>query len=46
VTIVAVGISISGMSVIVQQKWLWGVVIGFGVVGGLGVILGMISMLL
>lgn len=46
VTILAAGISLCGMSVVVSQKWLWGVGIVFGVVGGLGVILGIISMLL
>jgi hypothetical protein len=46
VTILAVGISVSGMSVVVDQKWLWGVGMVFGVVGAVGVVLGIIFMLL
>ena len=42
VTIIAAGISISGMSVIVQQKWLW--VAGM-MLGAVGVVMGVISML-
>jgi hypothetical protein len=45
VTILAVGISVSGMAVVVDQKWLWGVGMVFGIVGSVGVILGIISML-
>jgi 1,4-dihydroxy-2-naphthoate octaprenyltransferase len=45
VTIIAAGISISGMSVIVQQKWLWAVGMVLGAVGAVGVVMGIISML-
>jgi hypothetical protein len=45
VTLLAVGISVSGMSVVIEQKWLWGVGMIFGVVGAVGVILGILSML-
>lgn len=46
VTVLAVGISVSGMSVVVDQKWLWGVGMVFGAVGAVGVILGIIFMLM
>ena len=46
VTVLAVGISVSGMSVVIEQKWLWAVGMVFGVVGAVGVVLGIISMLL
>ena len=45
VTIIAAGISISGMAVIVQQKWLWAVGTVLGAVGAVGVVMGIISML-
>ena len=45
VTILAVGISVSGMSVVVDQKWLWGVGMLFGLLGAVGVVLGIIFML-
>jgi hypothetical protein len=35
----------TGMSGVVQQKWLWVVGMVFGVVGSIGVALGIISML-
>jgi hypothetical protein len=46
VTVLAVGISVSGMSVVVDQKWLWWVGMIFGLVGAVGVGLGIILMML
>ena len=45
VTIIAAGISISGMSVLVHLKWLWAVGMVLGLVGAVGVVMGIISML-
>ena len=45
VTLLAAGISLSGMSVIVSQKWLWAVGLAIGALGAVGIILGIISML-
>jgi hypothetical protein len=46
VTVLAVGISISGMSVVVEQRWLWVVGMAFGLAGSIGVALGIITMLI
>jgi hypothetical protein len=46
VTFLAVGISVCGMSVVVEQKWLWAVGMVFGAVVAVGVIVGIIYMLL
>ena len=45
VTFMAVAISLSGMSVVLGQKWLW--VLGMipGLVGAVGLVLGIITML-
>lgn len=45
VTVLAAGISLSGMSVVVNMKWLWYVGMAFGLLGLIGVILGIVSML-
>ena len=45
VTFLAAGITLSGMSVVVQQKWLWVVGMVIGAVGTIGIVLGIISML-
>ena len=45
VTILAVGITLSGMSVVIEQKWLWVVGLAAGVLGSFGVVAGIISML-
>ena len=45
VTVLAAGISLSGMSVVVNLKWLWYVGMAFGLLGLIGVILGIVSML-
>lgn len=45
VTVLAVGISVSGMSVVLEQKWLWTVGMVFGTVGTIGLGIGIISML-
>jgi hypothetical protein len=46
VTFLAVGISLDGMSIVIEQEWLWFVGIVFGTVGAVGVALGIISMLI
>jgi hypothetical protein len=45
VAILAAGISLSGMSIVVSQKWLWVVGMCIGAVGVVGVFWGIISML-
>lgn len=45
VAILAAGISLSGMSVVVTQKWLWYVGMVVGAIGAIGVVLGVILML-
>jgi hypothetical protein len=45
VTLLAVGISLSGMSVVIEQKWIWTVGLVFGAVGSIGVILGIFSII-
>lgn len=45
VTILAVGISLGGISVVIEQKWLWVVSIAAGALGSFGVLVGIISML-
>jgi hypothetical protein len=45
VTILAVGISLGGMSVVIEQKWLWVVGMAAGVLGSFGVVAGIITML-
>lgn len=45
VAVLAVGISVSGMSVVIDQIWLWWMGIVFGLVGSFGVILGVTTML-
>jgi len=45
VTILAAGISLSGMSIVVEMKWLWVAGLIVGAVGGVGVVAGVISML-
>lgn len=45
VTLLAVGISLSGMSVVIEQKWIWTVGLVFGALGSIGVILGVTTML-
>ena len=45
VTILAAGISLSGMSVVISQKWLWVAGLVVGAVGAIGVVLGIILML-
>ena len=44
VTLLAVGITVSGMSIIVEQKYLWIVGIILGVVGAVGVGIGILTM--
>ena len=44
VTLLAAGISLSGMSVVVSEKWLWAVGLFIGGLGSLGIVLGIISM--
>jgi uncharacterized membrane protein len=44
VTLLSVGITVSGMSVIVEQKMLWIVGIVFGVAGAVGVGIGVVTM--
>jgi len=43
VTLLAVGITVSGMSIIVEQKFLWIVGIAFGVAGAIGVGIGVLT---
>ena len=45
VTILAVGITLSGMSIVIEQRWLWVVGMAAGALGSLGVMAGIISML-
>ena len=45
VAILAAGISLSGMSIVVSQKWLWVVGMCIGAVGVVGVLWGIITML-
>ena len=45
VTLLAAGISLSGMSVVVSEKWLWAVGLVIGALGAMGIILGIITML-
>ena len=45
VAILAAGITLSGMSIVVSQKWLWVVGMIFGALGAIGVGFGIISML-
>jgi len=44
VTILAISIALSGMSVVLEQKWLWGVGLFFGAAGAFGVVYGIFSM--
>lgn len=44
VTVLAVAISVSGLSVVVEQKWLWAVGMFIGLVGSVGVAMGILSM--
>jgi uncharacterized Tic20 family protein len=45
VTFIAVAISLSGMSVVLGQKWLWALGMVPGLVGAVGLVLGIITML-
>ena len=45
VTFMAVAISLSGMSVVLGQKWLWVLGMVPGLVGAVGLVLGIITML-
>lgn len=44
VTILALGITVSGMSIIVEQKWLWYAGLAFGAIGGIAVLWGVVQM--
>ena len=46
VTLLAVGITVSGMSIIVEQKFLWIVGIIFGVAGAVGVGIGILTIVI
>lgn len=45
VAILAAGISLGGMAIVVEQKWLWVVGMFLGSVGLVGILWGLISML-
>lgn len=45
VTLLAIGISLGGMAIIIEEKLLWYAGIGFGVVGSAGVVAGVVMML-
>ena len=45
VTFMAVAISLSGMSVVLGQKWLWALGMVPGLVGAVGLVIGIITML-
>jgi hypothetical protein len=44
VTLLAAGISLSGMAVVVSEKWLWTIGLIIGGLGAIGIVLGIISM--
>ena len=46
VAILAAGISLSGMAVVVSQRWLWVLGLIVGVLGSLGIILGITTMVI
>jgi hypothetical protein len=46
VTLLSVGITLSGMSIIVGQKFLWLAGLIFGILGSLGVVMGVFNMVL
>ena len=45
VAILSTGISLSGMSIVVEMRWLWVTGLIVEAVGGAGVVFGIISML-
>jgi len=46
VTLLSVGITLGGMAVVVERKWLWAVGLGFGAFGAVGMGLAGVKMLL
>jgi len=45
VTVLSVGITLCGMSVVVEQKWLWIAGLAIGLVGAIGLGIGIVSLL-
>jgi hypothetical protein len=44
VTVLSVGITLCGMSVVIDQKWLWMAGLAIGLAGAVGLVIGILSM--